>query len=215
LASPAKELKQFQRGVLNMMQLHPQANVLAECVFERMPLEGFADAKKVLLPDSGGRYDSMLSHGSCKFILNKYEKEEELLRPIRQEYERVNGTLFALSDVCEILNGLHELKKMRDDLGEEGGAGHFWGNDRWSGRDEMFEEEIKKVLGLLGAGEKKINLKEEGVSNFFQVQLNKNGKKLKNSFGGKASGRSPRVDGQFSLKVLIIDMEEMNISISG
>ena len=25
-ARPAKELKQFQRGVLNMMQLHPQAN---------------------------------------------------------------------------------------------------------------------------------------------------------------------------------------------
>ena len=70
-ACPSKELKEFQRAVLNMMQLHPQANVLAECVFQRMPLEGFLDAKKVLLPDSGRGYDSLLDSGNCEFILNK------------------------------------------------------------------------------------------------------------------------------------------------
>ena len=40
-ACPSKELKEFQRGVLNMMQLHPQANVLAECVFQRSHLKDF------------------------------------------------------------------------------------------------------------------------------------------------------------------------------
>jgi hypothetical protein len=50
------------------------------------------------------------------------------------------------------------------ELGELGGAGHFWGNDKdieFGGeRDEMSEEELKNVLRLLAAEEKKINLKE-------------------------------------------------------
>ena len=58
--------EQFQRGVLKMMQLHPQGNVLAERIFERMPIEGFVDMKKVLLPENGAGYDSLLSFGSCQ-----------------------------------------------------------------------------------------------------------------------------------------------------
>jgi len=91
-----------------MMQLHPQANVLAECVFQRMPFEGFLDAKKVLLPSSS--YDSLLDSGNCEFILNKFEKEDEILRPLRNEYERAAQRLPALSGICEILNRLQEVK---------------------------------------------------------------------------------------------------------
>ena len=53
---------------------------------------------------------------------------------------------------------------MRMEMGEIGGAGHFWGNDKltyYGGvRDPMGEEALKKVLRLLAAGEKTINLKE-------------------------------------------------------
>ena len=70
--SPARESsaeeknEQFQRAVLNMMQLHmmqldPKTNVLAERVFERMPLEGFMD-----LPENGLGYDGLLSSGNCQ-----------------------------------------------------------------------------------------------------------------------------------------------------
>ncbi|CBY15862.1 unnamed protein product [Oikopleura dioica] len=164
--------KEFQRGVLKMMMLHPQSNVLAECVFERMPLEAFVDAKKILSPENGGLfYDSLLSRGSCKFILNKFEKEEQLLRSIRKEYEDVDGTLPALSGVCEIVNRLF-LEKMRNEIGEISGAGHFWRNDRGIGRggerDWMEGAELEKVLRLLSFGEKKINLKEKVFFAFFE-----------------------------------------------
>ena len=57
-----------------------------------------------------------------------------------------------------------ELEKLRKELGEIGGSGHYWGNDklirRGGVRDWMGEEELKKVIGLLAAGEKNINLKE-------------------------------------------------------
>ena len=56
------------------------------------------------------------------------------------------------------------LEKMRSDLGEIGGAGHFFGDDKgiYHGgvRDPMGENELKKVLQLLALGEKRINLKE-------------------------------------------------------
>jgi len=54
-------------------------------------------------------------------------------------------------------------KKLRMEMGEIGGAGHFFGNDKmikYGGeRDLMGEKELKKVLRLLAAGEKTINLK--------------------------------------------------------
>jgi len=92
-----------------MMQLHPRRNELADCVFQRMPPEGFLDAKKVLMPDNGPSYDSLLDIGSCERILNKFEKNDEILRPLRKEYERVTGTIPALSGICEILNRLQEI----------------------------------------------------------------------------------------------------------
>ena len=53
-----------------------------------------------------------------------------------------------------------ELQKLRNELGSIGGAGHFFGNDNVDTRYEMEEEELKLVIRLLAAGEKKINLKE-------------------------------------------------------
>ena len=66
--STEEKNEQFQRGVLNMMQLHPQdgRNILAERVFERMPLEGLVDMKKVLLPENGLGYDGLLSFDECE-----------------------------------------------------------------------------------------------------------------------------------------------------
>jgi len=62
-------------------------------------------------------------------------------------------------------------------MGEIGGAGHFWGNDKrayYGGeRDLMGEEELKKVLRLLAAGEKKINLKEREFRAFLERRKRK------------------------------------------
>jgi len=75
--SPSRELsaeeknEQFQRGVLNMMQLHPSGHVLAQRVFERMPLEGFVDMKKVLLPEDGHGYDGLISFDLCEGSASK------------------------------------------------------------------------------------------------------------------------------------------------
>ena len=58
------------------------------------------------------------------------------------------------------------------EMGEIGGAGHFWRNDKatqYGGvRDKMGEEELKKVLRLLAAGEKTINLKEREFLTFLE-----------------------------------------------
>ena len=57
-----------------------------------------------------------------------------------------------------------ELNLLRKELGEIGGAGHFFGNDKnptFGGvRNWTNEMELSKVLRLLALGEKKINLKE-------------------------------------------------------
>ena len=105
------------------------------------------------------------------------------------------------------------------ELGEFGGAGHFWGNDKakaWGyggERDFMNESELKKVLRLLAAGEKKINFKEREFRAFFSER---NGEKLKKSFGILTTGKSPRLDGRSSPSLLGKLMEEMEkITISG
>jgi hypothetical protein len=60
-------------------------------------------------------------------------------------------------------NGDEKLERLRKELGVKG-QGHFWGNDkairRGGVRDEVEEKDLKKVLQLLAAGEKEINLKE-------------------------------------------------------
>ncbi|CBY13752.1 unnamed protein product [Oikopleura dioica] len=73
-------------------------------------------------------------------------------------------------------------KKMRMEMGEIGGAGHFWGNDKathYGGvRDKMGEKELKKVLRLLAAGEKKVNLKEREFRAFLNEKTERNSKKV-------------------------------------
>ncbi|CBY13019.1 unnamed protein product [Oikopleura dioica] len=58
---------------------------------------------------------------------------------------------------------LRRKEKLRMEMGEIGGAGHFWGDDkiisRGGVRNSTDEEDLKKVLRLLALGEKKINLK--------------------------------------------------------
>jgi len=67
-------------------------------------------------------------------------------------------------------------------MGEIGGAGHFWRNDKetqYGGvRDKMGEEELKKVLRLLAAGEKKVNLKEREFRAFLNEKTERNSKKV-------------------------------------
>ncbi|CBY36009.1 unnamed protein product [Oikopleura dioica] len=48
--------------------------LLAQRVFERMPLEGFVDAKNVLLPRKGPGYDSLLSIQDCEDQASKTYK---------------------------------------------------------------------------------------------------------------------------------------------
>ena len=43
-------------------------------------------------------------------ILNKFEKKEPLLRPLRQEYESTTETLPCLSGVSEIANRLWNVR---------------------------------------------------------------------------------------------------------
>ena len=53
-----------------------------------------------------------------------------------------------------------KLEKLRDELGQKRGAGHFFGNDKVVFREEMKKEEVEQVLRLLQLGETKINLKK-------------------------------------------------------
>ena len=76
-----------------------------------------------------------------------------------------------------------ELEKLRNELGEKGGAGHFWGNDKMIGtggvRNWMGEKELKKVLQLLSLGEKRINLKEREFRAFLnEKKTERNSKKV-------------------------------------
>ena len=103
-----------------------------------------------------------------------------------------------------------ELEKMRKEIGEKGGAGHFWGNDRaicdGGVRNWMEQAELEKVLRLLAVGEKKINLKESEFRAFLSQK--KNGKKLKKSFILNKIATSPKLDGRCNSKLLGKIMEE-------
>ena len=82
-------------------------------------------------------------------------------------------------------------------MGEIGGAGHFWGNDKRTKcggvRDQMGDEELKKVLRLLAAGQKKVNLKEREFRAFLsEKNTERNSKKV--SFLGQFGGRRGWMD---------------------
>ena len=72
-------------------------------------------------------------------------------------------------------NGDEKLERLRKELGQKGGAGDFWENGV---RDWMEENEIKKVLQLLAAGEKTINLKERVFRDFLSKKTERNSKKV-------------------------------------
>ena len=77
----------------------------------------------------------------------------------------------------------------------------------------MEEKDLKKMLQLLAAGEKEINLKER---EFRAILSEKNGKKLKKSLFGVTIGTSPKLDGRSSSRLIGEKKEEMeNITISG
>ena len=76
------------------------------------------------------------------------------------------------------------------EMGEIGGAGHFWRNDK---RTKMGDEELKKVILLLAAGQKKVNLKEREFRAFLsEKNTERNSKKV--SFLGQFGGRRVWMD---------------------
>ena len=64
-----------------------------------------------------------------------------------------------------------ELEEMKNELGEKGGIGHFWEDDRaienGGVRDHMKKEELKKVARAISLGQKEVNLKEREFLAFF------------------------------------------------
>jgi len=93
------------------------------------------------------------------FQLHKSEREEWKIDKQEME-EKMEALKLNLRNEIEKKKDLSELEKLRKELGEIGGAGHFFGDDKKIVRNAMEEEEVKKVLRLLAAGEKTINLKE-------------------------------------------------------
>ena len=105
--------EQFQRAVLNMITLHPKNRLIANLVFERMPMEGFKDAKNVLASsdETKNDFDGLLSLNDCQLFLNRFEREEPLLKLVRAEYERNTDTRPPLSGIPQIMKRLNHLKK--------------------------------------------------------------------------------------------------------
>ena len=87
---------------------------------------------------------------------------EEKIRQLESSFESSENT---------------ELEEMRRELGEIGGAGHFWGDERmicYGGvRNWMEEEDLKKVLRLVSIGQKTVNLKEREFLAFFSAAKQK------------------------------------------
>lgn len=83
-----------------------------------------------------------------KLKIERLEKELECMKKKSEENKEEN-------ECCE-------LGKLRKKLGEIGGAGHFWGNDKDRVRNIM-KVDLQYVLRLLELGEKKINFKESVI----------------------------------------------------
>ncbi|CBY15434.1 unnamed protein product [Oikopleura dioica] len=117
-----------------------QAFEVSKRVFEasKTAFEVLGDLKKRAAYD---RQKAKENEKELKLKIQKLEKELENKKSQEKEEH----------DIC------NDLEKLRMEMGEIGGAGHFWGNDKRTG---MRDEELKKVLRLLAAGEKKVNLKE-------------------------------------------------------
>ena len=112
----------------------------------------------------------------------KQKSEIERLRRELGEDRRRNQTVAKKEEKRdEVKNG--ELEKLRMELDAIGGAGEYFGNDNetgWGGkRDEMKEEELRKVLKLLALGETTINIKER---EFLIFKAKNNFEKLSDKF---------------------------------
>ena len=99
----------------------------------------------------------------------------------------------------------NELRSLRNELGELGGVGHFFGNDKgtWflGDREPMEDRQLKNILQLLSLGEKKINLKErEFRAIFSEKKTKRNSKKSLGILWGIS--KSPRPDGRLSSSLI-------------
>ncbi|CBY11416.1 unnamed protein product [Oikopleura dioica] len=102
--------------------------------------------------------------GQIKQLKQQHDSEREEWKSEKQEMEeKMEALELNLKNKIRKRQDLGELIMMRTELGEIGGAGHFFGNDKkivhGGVRDDMSEKEVRKVLRLLSLGEKKINLK--------------------------------------------------------
>ena len=95
---------------------------------------------------------------------DKKERENETKRKESREQPRRGLTVQRGTEENR------ELEEMRKKLGELGGAGHFWGDERaisYGGvRNKMKREDLKKVLRLISIGQKTVNLKERELLSF-------------------------------------------------
>ncbi|CBY32044.1 unnamed protein product [Oikopleura dioica] len=112
-----------------------------------------------------------IENAQLKQMLNEMEISGQIKRLKKTEREEWKNETRKIEEKVEELElnlrneseKRHELEMLRKEMGEIGGAGHFFGNDKdtYNGgeRDQMRGEELVKVQRLLVAGEKKINLK--------------------------------------------------------
>ncbi|CBY14406.1 unnamed protein product [Oikopleura dioica] len=141
-------------------------------------------------------------------ISGQIKRLKKLHKSERKEWKREKQIMEKKMEALELnlgkqiekkqdLSELELLAMLKKEMGEIGGAGHFFGNDKnptFGGvRNRINEMELSKVLRLLELGEKKINLK------FINLTI----------------GRSLSLDGRSSSRVLMNVMEMENISISG
>ena len=67
-----------------------------------------------------------------------------------EKEENRSGNKGRMAEKKEIGRRNGVLEKIRNELGEKGGAGHFWGSDKEIStggvRNQMVESELKKVL---------------------------------------------------------------------
>ncbi|CBY43407.1 unnamed protein product [Oikopleura dioica] len=119
--------------------------------------------------------------GQIKQLNQPHEGErKEWKNETRKMGEKMEALELNLRNEIEKKHELEELEMMRKELGDIGGAGHFFGNDKrikYGGeRDAMGEEELKKVLRLLAYWwDHNLEVAEAGWTIQFKTALKRNG----------------------------------------
>ena len=168
-----KELSKAEINELIEKQVQPLWNALRDSMKERAEIKLRIDALETSETNLKSRVED-LENKVENVNLNNDQLVDEIEK-IRTE----NGRLMTMLNEIKISEDGNqgreavkkenerkkgELEKLRNELGKIGGAGHFWGNDKGIDkggvRNSVGEKELKKVLCLLAAGEKMINLKE-------------------------------------------------------